>query len=32
VYADGRYQLTRTLLEINDWRVLQEKVAARAKK
>ena len=27
VYADGRYQLTQTLLEINDWRVLQEKAA-----
>jgi hypothetical protein len=32
VYADGRYQLTRTLLEINDWRVLQEKVATQPKK
>jgi hypothetical protein len=30
VYADGRYQLTRTLLEMNDWRVLQEKVAAKS--
>jgi hydroxylamine dehydrogenase len=28
VYAGGRYQLTQTLLEINDWRVLQEKIAA----
>jgi hypothetical protein len=25
VYADGRYQLTKTLLEINDWLRVQEK-------
>jgi hypothetical protein len=31
VYADGRYQLTRTLLEMNDWRVLQEKTALLSK-
>jgi hypothetical protein len=31
VYADGRYQLTQALLEMNDWRVLQEKVAANSK-
>jgi hypothetical protein len=31
VYADGRYQLTQALLEMNDWRLLQEKVAANSK-
>jgi len=31
VYADGRYQLSQALLEMNDWRVLQEKVAAKTK-
>jgi len=31
VYADGRYQLTQALLEMNDWRVLQEKIAANLK-
>ena len=29
VYADGRYHLTKVLLEINDWRVLQKKLAGR---
>ena len=31
VYAGGRYQLTQTLLELNDWRLLREKVNAEAK-
>ncbi|MBW2435903.1 MAG: hydroxylamine oxidase [Deltaproteobacteria bacterium] len=31
VYADGRYHLTQALFELNDWRVLQEKVAAQSK-
>ena len=31
VYADGRYHLTQALLEINDWRELQERVAAKSK-
>jgi cytochrome c553 len=31
VYADGRYQLTQAMLEMNDWRVLQEKIAAQSK-
>jgi cytochrome c553 len=30
VYADGRYQLTQALLEMNDWRLLQEKIAAKS--
>ena len=30
VYADGRYQLTQALLEINDWRILHEKAAANS--
>ena len=30
VYADGRYQLSQALLEMNDWRVLQEKVAGNS--
>lgn len=29
VYADGRYRLTQALLEINDWRITQEKIAAK---
>ena len=32
VYAGGRYQLTQILLEINDWRLIQEKFAAQSKK
>ena len=31
VYADGRYHLTQALLEINDWRMLQEKAAVTSK-
>ena len=31
VYAGGRYQLAQTLLELNDWRLLREKVNAEAK-
>jgi hydroxylamine dehydrogenase len=30
VYADGRYQLTQAMLEMNDWRVLQEKAALKS--
>jgi mono/diheme cytochrome c family protein len=31
VYADGRYQLSQALFEMNDWRVLQEKITAKSK-
>ena len=31
VYADGRYHLSRALLDINDWRMVQEKIAAKPK-
>jgi len=30
VYADGRYQLTQALLEMNDWRMVREQIAAKA--
>ena len=32
VYADGRYQLTQALLEMNDWLNLQQKLDASVKK
>jgi hypothetical protein len=32
VFADGRYQLSRTLLELNDWLKLQKKLDAASKK
>ncbi len=32
VYADGRYQLTQVLLEMNDWLNLHQKLSASAKK
>ncbi|CAB1081420.1 Hydroxylamine oxidoreductase (Fragment) [Olavius algarvensis Delta 1 endosymbiont] len=31
VYADGRYQLTQALLEMNDWRMVREKIAGKSK-
>jgi hypothetical protein len=31
VYADGRYQLTQALLEMNDWLNLQQKLSSSAK-
>ena len=32
VFADGRYHLSRTLLELNDWLRLQKKLDATTKK
>jgi len=32
VYADGRYQLTKALLEMNDWLNLHQKLSASSKK
>jgi hypothetical protein len=32
VFADGRYHLSRTLLELNDWLKLQQKLDAASKK
>jgi hypothetical protein len=32
VYADGRYQLTQALLEMNDWLNLQQKLHSAVKK
>jgi hypothetical protein len=32
VFADGRYQLSRTLLELNDWLRFQKKLDAASKK
>ena len=32
VFADGRYQLSRTLLELDDWLKLQKKIDAASKK
>ena len=32
VYADGRYQLTQALLEMNDWLNLQQKLSSSANK
>jgi hypothetical protein len=32
VFADGRYQLSRAILEIDDWLRLQKKLDATTKK
>jgi len=32
VYADGRYQLAQTLLEMNDWLNLHQKLGPSNKK
>jgi hypothetical protein len=32
VFAGGRYQLSQTLLELNDWLQLQKKLGAAKKK